>query len=39
MQLEYKKKLAKNLANISEGEAMDLTKEQSDYFDKIFVAN
>ena len=39
MQLEYKKKLAKNLANVSEGEAMDLTKEQSDYFDKIFVAN
>src|SRR6476646_5345440 len=39
IQLEYKKKLAKNLANVSEGEAMDLTKEQSDYFDKIFVAN
>lgn len=39
MQLEYKKKLAKNLANVSEGEAMDLTREQSDYFDKIFVAN
>src|SRR5215831_15602477 len=39
MQLEYKKKLAKNLANVSEGEAMDLNKEQSDYFDKIFVTH
>jgi 4-hydroxybutyryl-CoA dehydratase/vinylacetyl-CoA-Delta-isomerase len=36
MQLEYKKKLAKNLANIAEGEANELTKEQSDYFDRIF---
>src|ERR687884_104487 len=36
MQLEYKKKLAKNLASIVEGEANDLSQEQSDYFDKIF---
>lgn len=36
MQLGYKKKLAKNLANIAEGEATELTKEQSDYFDRIF---
>jgi 4-hydroxybutyryl-CoA dehydratase / vinylacetyl-CoA-Delta-isomerase len=36
MQLEYKKKLAKNLASIEEGEASELSHEQSDYFDKIF---
>src|ERR671910_2274308 len=36
MQLEYKKKLAKNLASIEEGETGDLSKEQSEYFDKIF---
>ena len=36
MQLEYKKKLAKNLASIEEGEASELSQEQSDYFDKIF---
>jgi 4-hydroxybutyryl-CoA dehydratase/vinylacetyl-CoA-Delta-isomerase len=36
MQLEYKKKLAKNLANIEEGEANELNQEQSEYFDKIF---
>ena len=36
MQLEYKKKLAKNLARVEEGEANGLTTEQSDYFDKIF---
>jgi 4-hydroxybutyryl-CoA dehydratase/vinylacetyl-CoA-Delta-isomerase len=36
MQLEYKKKLAKNLANVKEGEANGLTNEQSDYFDRIF---
>jgi len=36
MQLEYKKKLAKNLASIEEGEASELTKEQSNYFDRIF---
>jgi 4-hydroxybutyryl-CoA dehydratase/vinylacetyl-CoA-Delta-isomerase len=36
MQLEYKKRLAKNLASIEEGETGDLSKEQSEYFDKIF---
>ena len=36
MQLEYKKKLAKNLANIVEGETNELSQEQSDYFNKIF---
>src|SRR5919201_290128 len=36
MQLEYKKKLAKNLASIEEGEASELNQEQSEYFDKIF---
>ena len=36
MQLEYKKRLAKNLANINEGEAAELATENSDYFDKIF---
>src|SRR5918995_469754 len=36
MQLETKKKLAKNLASIEEGEAGELNKEQSEYFDKIF---
>ena len=36
MQLEYKKKLAKNLANIEEGEANELSQEHSEYFDKIF---
>ena len=36
MQLEYKKKLAKNLASIEEGEASELSHEQSEYFDKIF---
>jgi 4-hydroxybutyryl-CoA dehydratase / vinylacetyl-CoA-Delta-isomerase len=39
MQLEYKKKLAKNLANVEEGEANGLTNEQSDYFDRIFGKN
>jgi 4-hydroxybutyryl-CoA dehydratase/vinylacetyl-CoA-Delta-isomerase len=39
MQLEYKKKLAKNLASIAEGEASELTKEQSNYFDRIFGKN
>jgi 4-hydroxybutyryl-CoA dehydratase/vinylacetyl-CoA-Delta-isomerase len=38
MQLEYKKKLAKRLANIREGEASELVQEQSDYFDRIFGA-
>jgi 4-hydroxybutyryl-CoA dehydratase / vinylacetyl-CoA-Delta-isomerase len=36
MQLEYKKKLAKNLANVAEGEANELNREQSEYFDRIF---
>jgi 4-hydroxybutyryl-CoA dehydratase/vinylacetyl-CoA-Delta-isomerase len=39
MQLEYKKKLAKNLANVAEGEANELTQEQSEYFDRIFGKN
>jgi len=38
MQLEYKKRLAKNLANIDEGEAAELATENSEYFDKIFGA-
>jgi 4-hydroxybutyryl-CoA dehydratase/vinylacetyl-CoA-Delta-isomerase len=36
MQLEYKKRLAKNVANVIEGEANDLTQEQSEYFDRVF---
>jgi len=36
MQLEYKKRLAKNVANVIEGEANNLTYEQSEYFDRIF---
>jgi 4-hydroxybutyryl-CoA dehydratase / vinylacetyl-CoA-Delta-isomerase len=36
MQIEYKKKLAKNLANVVEGEASGLSQEQSEYFDRIF---
>jgi 4-hydroxybutyryl-CoA dehydratase/vinylacetyl-CoA-Delta-isomerase len=36
MQLEYKKRLAKNIANVVEGEANDLTQEQSEYFDRVF---
>jgi 4-hydroxybutyryl-CoA dehydratase / vinylacetyl-CoA-Delta-isomerase len=36
MQLEYKKRLAKNIANVIEGEANDLTQEQSEYFDRVF---
>jgi 4-hydroxybutyryl-CoA dehydratase / vinylacetyl-CoA-Delta-isomerase len=39
MQLGYKKKLAKRLANIPETEAEDLIQEQSDYFDRIFRIN
>jgi 4-hydroxybutyryl-CoA dehydratase/vinylacetyl-CoA-Delta-isomerase len=38
MQLEYKKRLAKNLANVNEGEATELAAENSDYFDRIFGA-
>lgn len=36
MQIEYKKRLAKNLANVTEGEANELNREQSEYFDRIF---
>lgn len=36
MQLGYKKKLAKKLANVHEGEAEELNHEQADYFNKIF---
>ena len=36
MQIEYKKKLAKSLASIIEGEEAVHTHEQSDYFDRIF---
>lgn len=41
MQLEYKKKLARNLANIHEGEntSSELMSEPSDYFDRIFGIN
>jgi len=35
MQLEYKKKLAKNLASVKEDTA-DLTPEQADYFERVF---
>jgi 4-hydroxybutyryl-CoA dehydratase/vinylacetyl-CoA-Delta-isomerase len=35
-QIEFKKKLAKNLANVKEGEATDVVQEPSEYFDKIF---
>jgi len=36
MQLNYKKKVAKRLANISEGEGAELEQESTDYFDRIF---
>jgi 4-hydroxybutyryl-CoA dehydratase/vinylacetyl-CoA-Delta-isomerase len=36
MQLGYKKKLAKKLAKIQEGETEELNHEQADYFNKIF---
>ena len=36
MQLEYKKALAKALADVNEGEAAELAHEQSDYFDRVF---
>jgi len=36
MQLGYKKKLAKKLANVQEGETEELNHEQADYFNKIF---
>jgi 4-hydroxybutyryl-CoA dehydratase/vinylacetyl-CoA-Delta-isomerase len=38
MQLEYKKKVAKRLANVKEGEAAESIPESSEYFDKIFGA-
>ena len=36
MQLEYKKKVAKRLAKVKEGEAAENVSESSDYFDSIF---
>jgi hypothetical protein len=36
MQLGYKKKLAKDLAGIDEGESSQIVNEQSEYFDRIF---
>ena len=36
MQLEFKKALAKALADINEGETAELAHEQSDYFDRVF---
>jgi 4-hydroxybutyryl-CoA dehydratase/vinylacetyl-CoA-Delta-isomerase len=36
MQLGYKMKLAKKLANVHEGETEELSHEQADYFNKIF---
>jgi len=36
MQLGYKKKLAKKLASVHEGETEELSHEQADYFNKIF---
>ncbi len=38
MQLETKKKLAKRLAQIKEGEAEEMTTESTEYFDRIFGA-
>jgi 4-hydroxybutyryl-CoA dehydratase/vinylacetyl-CoA-Delta-isomerase len=36
MQLGYKKKLAKDLAGVDEGESAQVAYEQSEYFDRIF---
>jgi 4-hydroxybutyryl-CoA dehydratase / vinylacetyl-CoA-Delta-isomerase len=36
MQLETKKKLAKRLAQIKEGEAEEMVPESTEYFDRIF---
>src|SRR5437879_6074269 len=36
MRLEYKKKAAKRLANVKEGEATETALEPSEYFDRIF---
>jgi 4-hydroxybutyryl-CoA dehydratase/vinylacetyl-CoA-Delta-isomerase len=35
-QIEQKKKFAKRLANVKEGEATENLQEPSDYFDRIF---
>jgi 4-hydroxybutyryl-CoA dehydratase/vinylacetyl-CoA-Delta-isomerase len=39
MQLGYKKKLAKDLAGVDEGESAQAVYEQSEYFDRIFGIN
>jgi len=39
MQLGYKKKLAKDLAGVDEGESAELVNEHSEYFDRIFGSN
>jgi 4-hydroxybutyryl-CoA dehydratase/vinylacetyl-CoA-Delta-isomerase len=39
MQLGYKKKLAKDLAGVDEGESAQIVTEQSEYFDRIFGLN
>lgn len=39
MQLGYKKKLAKDLAGVDEGESAQAVNEQSEYFDRIFGTN
>ena len=36
MQLETKKKLAKRLAQVTEGEAEEMVQESTEYFDRIF---
>ncbi len=36
MQLEYKKKIAKRLAKVKEGEAAEGAPESTEYFDRIF---
>lgn len=36
MQLEFKKTLAKALADVKEGEEAELAQEPSDYFDRVF---
>ena len=37
-ELEYKKKFAKRLAHIKEGEAEESVSESTEYFDRIFGA-
>jgi 4-hydroxybutyryl-CoA dehydratase/vinylacetyl-CoA-Delta-isomerase len=39
MQIGYKKRLAKNLAGVDEGESAQIVNEQSEYFDRIFGLN